>query len=512
MGKKIVYYLSLIISSVIAFILSLPVFLSITTIYYFSNFYLTGSLIIILSVLSTILFIKGSHLYQKIKLIFFSIEPKKEILSKVIASFLILFGVSAVIMLSVNIFWQIKINKLKKEMKSLGLKTSTSEYQENYPSSDYLIPDFTEEKKDIFKKIIGDIDLKFFENTDKHYLSEIKKWDKDTYQKAHKITLFYEPLLTQKIYPLLSKYKRHAQINYIECSKNPISCPTPRYADWVIIAKIMKNIAIDYSYKEDFSKSFNTIEKMLILSDLISTDNFMVSKMVSIIINRFAAETCLNIMINSPSVKFPQNIEERFKTILKKELIKDGVKVGLTTLFNAYQIYPHSKLFIEDGGPLLDRILNRFLGIICMVTGSFNASFYEVANNYFIVIQNKYIGTKNQYLTPSFPFWPYLFGQVIIPNWKGFFEKEAEMKTKIKMGLILSSMAEYYKSNKSYPQKLSELAPKFIEKDILIDYFSDDFYLYEVNKNKKGFKICSAGVNKDKKTLEGGEFCINQKI
>jgi len=502
MGKKIVYYLSLTISSVIAFILFLLIFLSITTIYYFSNFYLTEGLIIIPSVLSTFLFIKGNHL--------FSMEPKKKILSKLIISFLILFGVSAVIMLSTNIFWQIKINKLKKEMKSLGLKTSSSEYQENYPSSDYLIPDFTEEKKDILKKIIGDIDLKFFENTDKHYLSEIKKWDKDTYQKANKITLFYEPLLTQKIYPLLSKYKRHTQINYIECSKNPLSCPTPRYADWVTIAKIMENIAIDYSYKGDFSKSFNTIEKMLTLSDLISTDNFMLSKMVSIIINRFAAETCLNIMINSPSVKFPQNIEERFKTILKKELVKDGVKVELAYIIDIGQNYPKIKIFFSDDDSLLDRISEISLGIICMVTGSFNASFYEVANHSFSVIQDKYIGTKNQYLTPSLPFWPYLFGQVIMPNWKGLFEKEAEMKTKIKMELILSSMAEYYKSNKSYPQKLDELAPKFIEKDILIDYFSDDFYLYEVNKNKKGFKICSAGANKDKKTLEGGEFCINQ--
>ena len=74
-----------------------------------------------------------------------------------------------------------------------------------------------------------------------------------------------------------------------------------------------------------------------------------------------------------------------------------------------------------------------------------------------------------------------------------FYLMEAGIDTKMQILAVATAIRKYKMQNKKYPQKLSELVPKFLTSDLVIDQFSEKELVYKLTKN--GFLLYSVGRN-----------------
>ncbi|KAF0125498.1 MAG: hypothetical protein FD189_2073 [Elusimicrobia bacterium] len=434
---------------------------------------------------------------------------------------------SALVMWGVNSVWQNRIEKLKAEIKAYGWPVSMAEFQENYPSGDYLLPNFDE--MDSGTRAKGDygltkgLDMGFFLNNPHARASGTEKWNDKIRKESHKIAVLYEPLLLKNLYPALNTYRRHTQTNYVRASEDPFGWITPKIAGYIDISKLIRLIALDNAYAGKTSKAWEHLEKIFVSADLVSTDKTLIPKMVAVAQNKIAAETALAAMINDPSITLPEQINKKLLAVQDKHLVKTGMQAELAMVFDNYRLlfpvymgYKTSRFktdyLLTGGDSFIDKLFDKLGTRTLAWTGAINAGFHKNIQYFVESIETESLSDENfNSKIDNLPIWPYFVALQAIPRFANLYMKEAEVKTLSKMAVIFSAAAGYYKAHGRYPDNLSKLSPKPLAEAVLTDYFSGKPYYYEADADGKGFKLCSAGYKNDYKDSFGNEFCVKQR-
>jgi len=382
--------------------------------------------------------------------------------------------------IAVNSIYDKIIYRQLESMKKNGYPTKLSDLYRNIPEDQNAAKPLEVIGRKMTNKltsIFGDLpEVKL------NYLLIADKWDENKNKKAEAIISDFSNTFNE-IESILEKHKYYQYVNYLEAEKNPFSIPIPDLKVFRLFClRGLSNFRNGKVYL--LWKDMRTNLKLL---NLISQDKGLVPQKASSIIGLTTAETILTAMGEDSKLIPPNDIIDELLRLRKENFIFEGLQTQ-----RAEELARLAK--IQENFSFLGKIFYKYNG---MTKLNMIAS-----NNYWLKILSlnqssiKNIESKRKILDKDLkntPFWPLGFHWAVTYRAGNLYLNEVRDDTYIQILAVATAIRKYKMLNKKYPQKLSELVPKYLTSDLIIDRFSEKELVYKLTKN--GFLLYSVGRN-----------------
>ncbi|PIU83094.1 MAG: hypothetical protein COS68_05820 [Elusimicrobia bacterium CG06_land_8_20_14_3_00_38_11] len=373
-------------------------------------------------------------------------------------------------------------------MKRNGYPTGFSDFYRNIP-----------EEQNAAKPIdnvsmLASIKLKTFFEDNLNYERKLdallidEKWDAAKKKQAE-IILSTCSYIFNEAESILEKYKYYQYADYKKMEMYPFET---KHARLVFPLQQIFLLRAKFHLKKGNNNLFwKDIKNNLKLYSLVQQEKDLFAKMASLGIISKTVEFIEDSMSKKSDLTCPKNIMDELLEIRKENSAFEGLKFAMVCEIEEI------KYFAACGGMKKA----RFVKIFFVPTGIQNLNLvacmnYETKLLSLHSLSPQTIKKEGQILDDKLkklPFYPFILWSIIPTRMDSFYLMEAGIDTKMQILAVATAIRKYKMQNKKYPQKLSELVPKFLTSDLVIDQFSEKELVYKLTKN--GFLLYSVGRN-----------------
>lgn len=411
----------------------------------------------------------------------------KPFINKLLPFFIWLILLCVFSSIAVNFITSKIISRKTEEMKQNGYPTSFSDFDRNIPEEQNAAKPLDN------VSILASVRLKtFFEDSlnsnTKLEALVYKKWDV-TKKKQSEIILSTCSYIFNEAESIFGKYKYYQYTDYKEVGKEPFKIKDA-YSIFPLQQLFLLRARFNFK-RGNYNLFWKDIENNLKLYVLVSQDKNMFAQMTSLGIISKTVEVIINSMKDKPELVCPQNIINELLKIRKENPAFEGLK------FNMVREMEGLKYFSRGDRTKKISFLKYFLAATSIRNLNLIAIMnYETELLSLHSLSPKNIEKEGQLLDEKLrklPFFPFLWSMIPPSHLDSFYLKEAEIDTKVQILAVATAIRKYKMLNKKYPQKLSELVPKYLTSDLIIDQFSEKELVYKLTENK--FLLYSIGRN-----------------
>ncbi|HAX61883.1 MAG TPA: hypothetical protein DCX95_04935 [Elusimicrobia bacterium] len=397
------------------------------------------------------------------------------------------------------------ISRKIKEMKRKGYPTRFSDFHRDIAEEQNA----AEALNNI--SILASAELKTFFEDGLNYEKKLdalltnKKWDA-TKKKQAEIILSKCSYIFNKTELILKKYKYYQYVDYKKAEKYPFEVKFPQS---IFPLRNLFLFRAKYNFKiGNYNLFWKDIKNVAKLKDLISQDKSLIRQMTSLSIISKICEVILNAMKEKPELVCSQDVLDELLKARKQNFAFDALKFETVKNMEELKYLARGDMTIEGLGFKIFFIPTGILNLNLIAVIDYQTKLLSFHSLSPITIKEKgKVLDDEMKKKPAFPFIWYIIPPSYLHN---FYLSEAKTDTDVQILAVATAIRKYRMLNKKYPQKLSELAPKHLTSELIVDQFSEKELVYKLTKS--GFLLYSIGRNFKDDNGTFGYYKLNNDI